>query len=197
MCACGYSLNAAQTATLPADHVVVAAQRQIFDIIEAGETNFGVFADNPISVREVLAAVRSLANRVLNYASTYGLAAVKSAEVSSWTIADDPAAKPSRARNALNETAPTRAIETAVGVTAALDILRCSSVRDAGIRARWFIEADTGPGGVSSCARWITQLVADGRSIAVANPALPRRMGQQLRGVRVAATAPLGVARWR
>ena len=39
-------------------------------------------------------------NRVLNYASTHGLAAVKSAEVS-WPIADDPGLNPLLARNAL------------------------------------------------------------------------------------------------
>jgi hypothetical protein len=56
----------------------------------------------------------------------------------------------------LNEKAPSGAVETAVGVTVALDILRCSSIRDAGIRARSFIagqNADTGPAELRSCAR--------------------------------------------
>jgi hypothetical protein len=40
----------------------------------------------------------------------YGLAAVKSAEIT-WPIADDPESKPLQAKNALNEKATLRAIE--------------------------------------------------------------------------------------
>lgn len=60
--------------------------------------------------RDVLAATRSLANGVLNYASTHGLAAVRLAEAA-WPTAALPELKPSKARNALNETAPSRAID--------------------------------------------------------------------------------------
>lgn len=105
MCVCGHLLGAAQTVKLPADHVIVDAQQQVFDVINDGEISFGVFEGNRSSVRDVLAAARSLANRVLNYASTHGLAAVKPAEVS-WPIVDDLESKPLLARNALNGGVP-------------------------------------------------------------------------------------------
>jgi len=80
---------------------------------------------------------------------------VKSADVS-WPISDDRELRPLLARNALNNAAPTRAIEVAVGVTAALHILRSPTVQDAGHRARPFIEgqnADTGSAELRSCPR--------------------------------------------
>jgi len=100
MCVCGDLLGAAETVKLPTDHVIVDAQPQVLDVINEGDVSFGVFVATRSSVRDVLVAARSLANRVLNYASTHGLAAVKSAEVS-WPIADDPGLNPLLARNAL------------------------------------------------------------------------------------------------
>lgn len=99
MCVCGDLLGAAETVKLPTDHVIVDAQPQVLDVINEGDVSFGVFVATRSSVRDVLVAARSLANRVLNYASTHGLAAVKSAEVS-WPIADDPGLNPLLARNA-------------------------------------------------------------------------------------------------
>lgn len=80
---------------------------------------------------------------------------MKSAKVS-WPIADDPGLKPLLARNALNEKAPSRAIEAGIGITAALHILRSPTIKDAGNRARPFIEgqnADTGPAELRACPR--------------------------------------------
>jgi hypothetical protein len=155
MCVCGRILGAAQTVKLPVGHVILDAQQQVLDVINGGDTSFGVFEGNRSCARDVLAAARSLANRVLNYASTHGLTAVKSADVS-WPIGDDRESKPLLARNALNDTAPSRAIDAAVGVTAALHILRSPTIQDAGNRARPFIErqnADTGPAELRSCPR--------------------------------------------
>ena len=121
----------------------------MLDVINEGDVSFGVFVATRSSVR------RSLANRVLNYASTHGLAAVKSAEVS-WPIADDPGLNPLLARNALKRKAPARAIEAGIGITAVLHILRAPTIKDAGNRARPFIEgqnADTGPTELRSCPR--------------------------------------------
>jgi len=84
MCVCGDMLGAAETVKLPTDHLIVDAQRQVLDVINEGDVSFGVFTvggpgprrfvANRSSVRDVLVAARSLANRVLNYASTHGLA---------------------------------------------------------------------------------------------------------------------------
>lgn len=80
-CPCGASLTATQNLQLPANHPIFEAQRQIFDVIDEGNVDFGVFSAQPVSVREVLAAVRSLANRVLNLCIAHGLTAVKPPEV--------------------------------------------------------------------------------------------------------------------
>jgi hypothetical protein len=155
LCACGESLATIQPVTLSANHPFTQAQRQMFDVINNGATLFGVFAHNHNSVRDVLAATRSVANRVLNYASTHGLGAVTSAE-DFGPIADCLDSQPLLARNALNEMAPSRAIEAAVGITAALHILRAATIMDAGDRARPFIEgqnANTGPAELRSCPR--------------------------------------------
>jgi hypothetical protein len=187
LCACGESLGAVPTAKLPADDAITQAQREVFDIIDNGATHFGVFAAHRNSVRDVLVAIRSLANRVLNHASTHGLAAVRSAEVSR-AIAGLPELKPLQARNALNETAPSRAIDAAVGVTAALHILRSPTVKDAADRTRPFFDgqnADTGPAELRSCPR--DGVIAS----AIAIKARSRDMGPELQlRYRTAITMP-------
>jgi hypothetical protein len=55
MCVCGHMPGAAQTVKLSADHVIVDAQQQVFDVINDGEISFGVFEGNRNSVRDVLA----------------------------------------------------------------------------------------------------------------------------------------------
>lgn len=178
MCVCGHNLSADHTDKLPVDHVIIDAQQHVFDIINNNDDDvfFGVFRDSRSSVHTVLTAVRSLTNRLLNYASTHGLAAVKPAEVS-WLISDDRELKALLARNALNDTAPTRAIETAVGVTAALYILQAPTIIEAGHRARPFIEgqnADTGPAELRSCPR------DGGIPTAIVIKARSRDMGPEL-----------------
>lgn len=91
----------AETVKPPTDHVIVDARRQVLKVINESDMSFGAVVASRSSVRDVLVAARSLANRVLNYASTHGLAAVTSAEVS-WPSADDSGSKPLLARNALN-----------------------------------------------------------------------------------------------
>lgn len=187
LCSCGASLATVQPVELPADHPITQAQRQVFDVINNGDTPFGVFEGNRSSVRDVLSAARSLANRVLNYASTHGLAAVQSAEVS-WPIADDVESRPLLARNALNEKAPSRAIEAAVGVAVALHILQSPTLAGAGHRARPFIagqNADTGPAELRSCSR-------DGVvAAAIAIEACSQDMGPELQlRYRTAITKP-------
>ena len=64
--------------------------------------------------------------------------------------------RPLRARNAVNNRVPWRAVDTAVGVAAALNILDSSTIHDAGRRARPYLEgqnADTGAAELRSCPR--------------------------------------------
>ncbi|WP_082942971.1 TniQ family protein [Mycobacterium sp. 852002-40037_SCH5390672] len=69
-CGCGDALNMAPTLRLFGDdHSFLWAQRIVYDFIETGAAGFGVFQEHPQPQPEVLAAVRSLANRTLNLAS--------------------------------------------------------------------------------------------------------------------------------
>jgi TniQ len=155
-CRCGRRLEAATSLEVPEGHPIVDAQQRILDVLTDDHASFGVFADTPRYARSALDVVRSLANRVLNYASVYGLAAVTAAGLSLEQVDEIPGQEPLSARSTLNPKAPMRAIETAVGVAAALDILGAPNVSAAGKRARWLVEgqnADTGPAELRSCRR--------------------------------------------
>jgi hypothetical protein len=155
LCRCGDSLVATPTPRLSQDHPVIEAQRQIFKVIHGGLTYLGVFgATGGRWPDEALGVIRSLANRVLNYAANHGLAQVDAADLRDGVKAADLASPVLRARNALNNKAPTRAIETAVGVAGALQILQAPSIWEAARRARWLVDGQnvaTGPTELRSC----------------------------------------------
>jgi hypothetical protein len=140
LCRCGCSLASASATRLPADDEIIVAQRAIFDLITESDLTFGVFGPRRIHSRVLLEAIRSLANRVLNYASIHGLMAVTSVRLVPWLGEDALAAMPLVQRSALNTKAPSRAIDTAVGITAALTILVAPTIERAGARARWLVD---------------------------------------------------------
>jgi hypothetical protein len=172
-CRCGRSLDTATTLELPSDHAIVGAQRQIVDVHITDHASFGVFTDMPSYARGALDAVRSLANRVLNYASVHGLSSVTAADLPQGSADESVVPEPLLARSTLNPKAPMRAIETAVGVTAALEILSAPSIVAAGKRARWLVDgqnADTGPAELRSCRR--DHEIAAAVAISACDPAL-------------------------
>jgi hypothetical protein len=142
----------------------VAAQRGVFDIIEKRVLIVDTAASDAILPPvEYFDVVRSLANRVLNFASVHGLAAVESADLSGLRGDVDLSAASVRGRSALNNNPPVRAVDTAVGIAAALHILRGGSVVENGKRARWLVtgqNADTGPAEIRSCSRDDVQATA-------------------------------------
>lgn len=153
-CVCGCDLTEVRTQTLGEGHMIVGAQRIVSDIIANDVATFRIFASAYTPGREALVAIRSIANRVLNFASIHGFEAVRPAQLTDGLCLD--AVKPLHARSTLNNTAPTRAIDTAVGVGAALGILSLPDVIHAGKYARWIVRgqnADTGPAELRSCAR--------------------------------------------
>ena len=121
----------------------------MLDVINEGDVSFGVFVATRSSVR------RSLANRVLNYASTHGLAAVKSAEVL-WPIADDPGLNPLLARNALKRKGTGASNRgghrnySGSAHSASTDHQGCGQPRPSIHRRQ---NADTGPAELRSCPR--------------------------------------------
>jgi TniQ len=155
-CVCAHDLTGVRSETLGDEHPLVEAQRVVSEIIAAEVATFGIFATVRTPAHEALAQIRSIANRVLNYASIHGLEAVQPRELTNGLCADVVAGKSSQARSTLNDTAPARAIDTAIGVSAALSILRLSDVSRAGVSARWIVDgqnSDTGPAELRSCNR--------------------------------------------
>lgn len=155
LCRCGQDLTRTRTALLPSGHPILGGQRRLNALLSDESATFGVFM--PLTPRRaVLETIRSLSNRTLNFASKHGLSSVTAAKLGEARNGLLSAAQRARAQNALNPAAPTTAVETAVGVTAAINILEAPSVRVAGFRARWLVEgqnADTGPAELRSCRR--------------------------------------------
>ena len=87
-CACGCDLIGVRSQTLDDEHPFVEAQRVVSEIIAGEVATFGIFATVHTSAREALTQIRSIANRVLNYASIHGLEAVQP-----WELTDGFGAK--------------------------------------------------------------------------------------------------------
>ncbi|MBZ4521884.1 TniQ family protein [Mycobacterium avium subsp. hominissuis] len=155
-CACGYDLTEVRSDTLGDEHPVVEAQRVVFEIIASDVATFGIFATVRTPAREALAQIRSIANRVLNYASIHGFDTVRPESLTDGLSDNAVVSKPVQARSTLNNVAPARVIDTAVGVGAAVSILRLTDVTRAAVSARWIVDgqnADTGPAELRSCGR--------------------------------------------
>lgn len=153
-CRCGHPLGAVPTVRWASDHAFSWAQRTIDGFIDSGTNTFGVFREHPGQPPDALDAVRSLTNRVLNYASVRPLT-IKGI-VGDSTGGREVEFISSSARETLNAKAPQRAIDMAVGVTVALSVLRSPTISECGRAARWFIEGQNvtvGPAEIRSCAR--------------------------------------------
>ena len=155
-CRCGFDLRTTSMEKLSIAHPILQAQQRVHELIFGGFTSFGVFEEMRIALVDVLTTIRSLANRVLAFAAVEGLASVTAAEVPRWVDRVERTTRPLLVRNAVNNRVPWRAVDTAVGVTAALSILNTATIRDAGVCARpylWGQNADTGAAELRSCAR--------------------------------------------
>lgn len=153
-CRCGHLLSTVPVLRLLGDdHSFLWAQRRLYDLIDSGSV-FGVFEAHPKSQTDVLAAMRSLANRALNFASEHGLAI--NSVIDEATGQGSVEFIPTKARETLNSKAPLRALDAAVGMTVAMRILAQPSISAAGERARSIIagqNATTGPAEIRSCRR--------------------------------------------
>ncbi|MUM32422.1 hypothetical protein FZI93_11680, partial [Mycobacterium sp. CBMA361] len=141
LCRCGYALAGANAYRLPADSSIIRAQQLITEVIAMDRASFGVYAGNAARAREALRDVADLANCCLTYASIHGIDAVKQADELQWPAANWTAtyAMPSRVPLPAHR-APPSAAHTAVGVTAAMDILLAHNVVAASRRAHWLID---------------------------------------------------------
>ncbi|ADU01806.1 hypothetical protein Mspyr1_52810 [Mycolicibacterium gilvum Spyr1] len=174
LCNCGYRLKDAPTTMMESDDPILDGQRTVAHVIARNAAGPALLQG--ASTRDTLEAIRSISNRVLNYASTHGMAAVAGVDLPAPLVTGG-VQKPSRARGAINADPPARAIEAAVGVTAALNILAAPTVVEAGVRASWLIRgqnADTGPAELRSCSQ------DNGVATAVVIKASTERLGPEL-----------------
>ncbi|MGW0392061.1 helix-turn-helix domain-containing protein [Streptomyces sp. NPDC003042] len=140
---CGASLAQASALPLPADHPALRACAVVQQIIERDHADFGVYASDPQPARTVLSDVRVLASRVLGHAMRDQLAErVPEDLVAAY---EEALTRPRRhARNPESNRpevpgfmAPPYAIDVAIGVTAALQILSQSTPQEAGEALRF------------------------------------------------------------
>jgi hypothetical protein len=139
-CGCGADLTATGVTRVPGSHPIVTVQEMILDIIARDCADFGVYANSghPPKARSALSDVMVLTNRILTYAWRHGFASVRPAGLADFggPVVLEERDRPQN-RGISATAAPSRAFDTAVGVTAAIAILNASSLDLAAEAAAW------------------------------------------------------------
>lgn len=137
---CNADLSAVTVARFDEDHPVLGAQRTVYDIIDGSRPHFGVYRHSDYASVEILNDLCAVAVRVLTYASDEELAKIVPAGLLSLYRENNvPPDKHSQSwrRTRLGSVAPDQTIHTAVGVTAAITMLRQPDDDAAGAAMRW------------------------------------------------------------
>jgi hypothetical protein len=140
-CRCGGELTSVPTLAVGSEHDAVDAQRFIDKLLSGARPSSGVLARQARSPRESLEAVRSLANRTINFAARYGLATA--ASMGGGFAFDELSAEPNpkRGRTAVNSYPSMRTVEAAVGITVAVKILGAETIEESASRLRWLVDS--------------------------------------------------------
>lgn len=140
---CGGKLADASVVRFDDDHPLLAAQRTVYDVIQRGVGDFGVYRIAPQPRRTVLADIRSVAGRILAYAAPEELAQTVPVDLLSAyrTVPAQPRPRIGRppAEDKPGLAAPARAETAAVGVVAAMGILGARDIDAAGHMMRWLV----------------------------------------------------------
>jgi DNA-binding transcriptional LysR family regulator len=138
---CGAQLADATVARFDARHPVLAAQKTVYDLIDADTARFGVYQQNPQPSSHALGDVRAVAARTLRYASDDELDDVLPADlVEAYRASDAPLiARSGRNGRKPGLYAPAHAVSAAVGVTAALAVLNEPDTASAGRSIHWLV----------------------------------------------------------
>lgn len=138
---CGTQLADAIVARFDVGHSVLAAQKTVYDLIEADAASFGVYQENPQPSSHALGDIRAVAARILRYASTDELDDVLPADLVEVYRASDVPLVTRSGRNGRKPglCAPAHAVTAAVGVTAALTALNQPDVASAGRSIHWLV----------------------------------------------------------
>lgn len=142
---CGAELSSAPTLRLPQGHPTLSAQQTIFDVIESGKADFGIYGPYPQTAEAMLSDVRAVAGRILCYATDDDLGQILPPDLvlayrELKTRGDERGAAPiSEGKPGL--AAPAHAVTAAVGATAAIAVLTSSDSATAGQRLHWLVNS--------------------------------------------------------
>ncbi|WP_235629926.1 hypothetical protein [Mycolicibacterium novocastrense] len=134
------------TPVVGSEHDAVVAQRFIDKLLGGARPSGGVLARQDRSCRESLEAVRSLANRTINFASRHGLATA--ASLGGGFAFDELSEEPNsnRGRSAVNSYPSMRTVEVAVGITVAVKVLGAETIEESASRLRWLVDSQDAKG---------------------------------------------------
>ena len=135
---CGATLSTGTTLNLTPQHPVLAVQSALLATLRRGVFSHGVYAGNPVSVRQYLLDLTALGARILGYADLSDLDGLVPADLlDAYRCART--APPSREHRgaSLGHTA----VATAVAAVLAVDVLSCRDTRAAGQHLRWLVAA--------------------------------------------------------
>lgn len=138
---CGAQLADATVTRLDASHPALAAQKTVYDLINADTARFGVYQANPQPSSHALGDVRAVAARTLRYASDDELDDALPADlIEAYRTSDAPLiTRSGRNGGKPGLCAPAHAVSAAVGVTAALTVLNEADVASAGRSIHWLV----------------------------------------------------------
>lgn len=139
-CRCGCDLTSVPTPVVGSEHDVAKAQRFIDNLLSGARPSNGVFARQECSRRDSLQAVRSLANRTINFAARHGLATTASlgGGFAFDELFEEP--NPNRGRSAVNSYPSIRTVEAAVGITVAVNVLGAETIEESASRLQWLVD---------------------------------------------------------
>lgn len=184
---CGADLTEAETLLLGAGHPSLDAQQTIYDIIDTGVAEFGVYAALPQLAQAALTDVRVIAHRVLTHATTAPLAGA--VPDSLFATCSQVSAR-TRSRNPSRAAPATTAVAAGIAVTAAVAVLGASDAHRGGDALRWLIDAARANGTKTNATvmgRAPASPVLDGIQLAALAPSMGP--ADQLR-YRIADTMP-------
>ena len=135
---CGTMLSTATTLSLPIQHQVLAVQSAILETLRRGVVSHGVYAGEPVSVRQYLADLTALGARILGYADLSDLDDLVPVDLlDAYRCAmTAPPAREHRGAS-LGHTA----VAAAVAAVLAVDVLSCRDTSTAGQHLRWLVSA--------------------------------------------------------
>ena len=146
-CICGVDLRAVPAQSVTQSPALASAQQVVLDVIASDRASFGIYAnaEDPPEARSVLTDIAALANGVLTCASVHGFVSVKPAGLVAFGGESTLEARQAPPRRGTSTTtAPSRAVETAIGVAAAIAILEAPNVNGGAERARWLFDQTSG-----------------------------------------------------